>query len=48
MEHIEMKPGQLFLKEEEIICNDGRTIIKDFCNQYWRPSYPNWVTFSLL
>jgi urease subunit beta len=28
MEHIEMEPGQLFLKEEEIICNAGRTASK--------------------
>ena len=28
MEHIEMEPGQLFLKEEEIICNEGRTASK--------------------
>ena len=28
MERIEMEPGQLFLKEEDIICNDGRTITK--------------------
>ncbi len=28
MEHIEMEPGQLFLKEEEIICNAGRTVSK--------------------
>jgi urease subunit beta len=28
MEHIEMEPGQLFLKEEEIICNVGRTASK--------------------
>ena len=26
MEHMEMEPGQLFLKEEEIICNAGRTV----------------------
>ena len=28
MEHIEMEPGQLFLKEEDIICNAGRTTSK--------------------
>lgn len=28
MEHIEMEPGQLFLKEEDIICNVGRTASK--------------------
>jgi urease subunit beta len=28
MEHIEMEPGQLFLKEEEIVCNEGRTASK--------------------
>ncbi len=28
MEHIEMEPGQLFLKEEDIICNVGRTTTK--------------------
>lgn len=28
MEHTEMEPGQLFLKEEDIICNVGRTATK--------------------
>src|SRR4051794_8602011 len=28
MERIEMEPGQLFLQEEDIICNDGRGLSK--------------------
>lgn len=28
MERIEMEPGQLFLKEEDIVCNVGRTATK--------------------
>lgn len=30
MERIEMEPGQLILKEEDIICNDGRGLFKVF------------------
>ena len=48
MEHIEMEPGQLFLKEEEIICNAGRTTSKISVTNIRRPSCPNRVTFSLL
>ena len=29
-----MEPGQLFLKEEDIICNEGRTVNKLTGNQY--------------
>ncbi len=41
-----MEPGQLFLKEEAIICNEGRTAFKVISHKYRRSSRPNRITFS--
>ena len=48
MEHIEMEPGQLFLKEEEIICNAGRTASKLSVTNTGDQASANWISFSLL
>ena len=45
---MEMEPGQLFLKEEDIICNAGRTAYQAFCNEYRGSSCANWISLSLL
>ena len=43
---MDMEPGQLFLKEEEIICNEGRTTFKAIRDEYRRSSRSNWFTLS--